>query len=113
MGFLDKAKGKAEEAVALAKDAAEKAAAKVEENELVEKAASFVDNKTKGKYSDKIAKVASTAKGSVAKLNADGGDETGEEGDVPSMEYSTEFGAEPTEDAAQAAEVFEEEPPQA
>ncbi len=68
MGFLDKAKEKAELAVEKAKEAAEKAATKIEETGVVDKAAAFADEKTKGKYSDKIAKAASSAKESVGKL---------------------------------------------
>lgn len=103
MSFLDKAKEAAEQAVEKAKEAASTAAHKIEETGAVDKAASFVDDKTGGKYSDKISKAADSAKDGVSKLKAD-------EGDAPSMEYSTEFGAEPTETAKDAAEVFEQNP---
>lgn len=112
MGFLDKAKKQAQSAAdkakeqagvaaALAKEATTKAATRIEDTGLVDKVASTVDQQTKGKYSDKIAKAAEAAKGSVGKLTP------GES--VVDMEYSTEFGSEPTETAAEAAEVFEQE----
>lgn len=101
MSFLDKAKEAAEQAVEKAKEAASTAAHKIEETGVVDKAASFADEKTGGKYSDKIAKAADSAKEGVSKLK-------GEE--AVDMEYSTEFGAEPTESAKDAAEVFKQHP---
>jgi len=112
MSFLDKAKEKAQQAAELAKEqaevakakakeAADKAAHKIEETGLVDKAASAIDGRTGGKYSDKIAKAASTAKDSVGKMKA------GET--VTDMEYSTTYGAEPTESASDAAQVFQQE----
>ena len=77
MSFLDKAKAAAEQAKAKAIEAAEvaktkaqEAAAKVESAGYVEKAASFVDDKTKGKYSDKIAKAQDSAKNAVGKVSS-------------------------------------------
>lgn len=102
MSFLDKAKEAAQTAQAKAAEAAQKAAAKIEETGLVDKAASFADEKTGGKYSDKIAKAAGTAKESVSKLKSDDG--------AVDVEYSTQFGTEPTETAKEAAEVFEQNP---
>lgn len=99
MSFLDKAKEAAEQAVEKAKEAASTAAHKIEETGVVDKAASFADEKTGGKYSDKIAKAADSAKGGVSKLKGD---------EVESVEYSTEFGTEKTETAKDAAEVFKE-----
>lgn len=103
MSFLDKAKEAAQTAQAKATEAAQKAAAKIEETGLVDKAASFADERTKGKYSDKIAKAADTAKDGVSKLKP--------EESAVDVEYSTQFGTEPTETAEQAAEVFEQQPP--
>ena len=102
MSFLDKAKEAAEQAVEKAKEAAATAAHKIEETGVVDKAASFADEKTGGKYSDKIAKAADSAKGGVSKLK---GEET-----AVDVEYSTEFGTERTETAKDAAEVFEQNP---
>jgi len=115
MSFFDKAKEAAKEAAEKAKDVAEqaaekakevteKAAHKIEEGGYVDKAAGKIDEKTGGKYSDKIAKVAATTKEGVGKLTTD------DEEEVVDMEYSTEFGAERTETAEEAAEVFEEAP---
>lgn len=64
MSFLDKAKATAEQA----KTAAQQAASKIESSGLVEKAASFVDDKTKGKYADQIAKAQEQAKSAVSKV---------------------------------------------
>ena len=87
MSFLDKAKATAEqakttalqaaevaktkagEAGAQAKTAAQQAAAKIESAGVVEKAASFVDEKTKGKYADQIAKAQEQAKSAVGKVS--------------------------------------------
>lgn len=114
MSFFDKAKEKAREAAGLAAEAAEKAAesakaaaagaaTKIEEKGYVDKAAAKIDERTKGKYSDRIAKAAASTKGGVEKLK---GEET-----AVDVEYSTEFGTEVTETAEEAAEVFEENPP--
>ena len=65
MSFLDKAKATAEQA----KTAAQQAAAKIESAGVVEKAASFVDEKTKGKYADQIAKAQEQAKSAVGKVS--------------------------------------------
>lgn len=65
MSFLDKAKATAEQA----KIAAQQAAAKIESAGVVEKAASFVDEKTKGKYADQIAKAQEQAKSAVGKVS--------------------------------------------
>lgn len=114
MSFLDKAKKQAQVAAEKAREqarlaqaktqeAAASAATKIQEGGLVDKYAAKIDEKTGGKYSDKIAKAASTAKSSVDRIAP------GEA--AASMEYSTEFGAEPTETAAEAADVFEQAPP--
>lgn len=115
MSFFDKAKEKALEAAELAKDAAEKAAEaakeaaagaahKIEEGGYVDKAAAKIDEKTGGKYSDKIAKVADSTKDGVSKLTTDDGEQ------AIDVEYSTEFGTEQTETAAEAAEVLKDAP---
>ncbi|MFT4262309.1 MAG: antitoxin [Nocardioides sp.] len=112
MSFADKAKETALEAADQAKEAAAKvvesvklaaagAAEKIEAGGYVDKAAATLDEKTGGKYSEHITKVAETTKSGVSKLKADGETAT-------SVEYSTEFGTEPTETAADAAAVFEE-----
>ncbi len=83
MSFFDKAKEKAKEAAEkaaeAAKDAAESAKAaaagaaqKIEEGGYVDKVAGKIDEKTKGKYSDKIAKAAASTKGGVEKLKSEG-----------------------------------------
>ncbi|WP_300677893.1 antitoxin [Nocardioides sp.] len=120
MSFFDKAKERAAEAAGIAKEAADKAgesiklaaagaAQKIDEGGYVDKAAAKIDEKTHGKYTDKIDKVATGTKGTMGKLVTDAGDpETGEK--VTDVEYSTEFGTEPTENAADAAEVFKEHP---
>ena len=87
MSFLDKAKATAEqakntalqaaevaktkaaEASEQAKAAAQQAATKIESAGLVEKAATFVDDKTKGKYADQIAKAQEQAKSAVGKVS--------------------------------------------
>ncbi|UDY24135.1 antitoxin [Nocardioides sp. Kera G14] len=112
MSFFDKAKEKALEAADMAKEAAEKAAEaaklaaagaaqKIDEGGYVDKAAAKIDEKTGGKYADKVDRFATSAKDTVSKLKP------GEQ--AVDVEYSTEFGAEPTETAAEAAEVFETE----
>ena len=63
------AKTKAAEASEQAKVAAQQAATKIESAGLVEKAASFVDEKTKGKYADQIAKAQEQAKTAVGKVS--------------------------------------------
>lgn len=86
MSLFDKAKERAAEAAALTKSAAEKAAEaaklaatgaaqKINEGGYIDRAASTIDEKTGGKYSDKITKVASSTQGAVTKLaeTPDGG----------------------------------------
>ncbi len=114
MSFFDKAKEKAREAAESAKEAASSAAEsakaaaagaahKIEEKGIVDKAAAKLDEKTGGKYSDKIAKAAASTKEGVEKLK-------GEESAID-VEHSTEFGTEVTETAEDAAEVFEKDLP--
>jgi hypothetical protein len=118
MSFFDKAKERAAEAAGIAKEAADKAgesvklaaagaAQKIEEGGYVDKAAAKIDEKTHGKYTEKIDKVASGTKGTMGKLVSDA--KAGEDA-ATDVEYSTEFGTEPTETAQDAAEVFEEHP---
>jgi hypothetical protein len=117
MSFMDKAKEKAQQAAqiameqaevaqAKAKEAAEKAATKIQEGGLVDKYAAKIDERTGGKYSGQIAKAATQAKSSVDKIAP-------AKEEAVDMEYSTEYGAERTETAAEAAEVFESQPPAA
>jgi hypothetical protein len=109
MSFLDKAKETAQQAAEKAKEAAEKAAHKIEDGGYIDKAAAKIDQKTGGKHSETISKVASGAKGSVGKLTGDDDAEAEQtEEKTVDMEYSTEFGTEPTETAAEAAGVFED-----
>jgi len=68
MSFLNKAKETAEAAAEKAKEAAGKAAAKIEEGGYVDKVAAKIDEKTHGKYSDKITKAASTANDGVSRI---------------------------------------------
>ena len=73
-GFLDKAKD-------LAKGLSGKAKTTVGENQEkidggIDKAADFVDDKTKGKYTEKIEKAQDAAHRAVDKIGGDEGDDT-------------------------------------
>jgi len=81
MGFMDKVKATAEQAVGKANELAGQASTKMGEladehgdkvKGAVDKAAGTVDEKTKGKYSDKIAKGSAKAKDAVDKVAEDG-----------------------------------------
>ena len=63
MGIMDEAKVKMEEAKDLLSKGAEKA------EEAIEKAGDVLDQKTQGKYADKIDKVQEAAKKAVDKTN--------------------------------------------
>lgn len=65
-GFLDKAKHLAKDASEKAKDAVTENSDKIEGG--IAKAADFVDDKTKGKYTDKISSVRSKAHSVVEKV---------------------------------------------
>ncbi|HEY8524352.1 MAG TPA: antitoxin [Acidimicrobiales bacterium] len=70
-GFLDKAKDLARDLTGKAKSTVTENADKIEEG--IGKAADFVDDKTKRKYSDKIGKAQDAARKAVDKLAEDGG----------------------------------------
>jgi hypothetical protein len=77
--FLDKARDLASDLTAKAKDAVSDHSDQIDDG--IDKAAEFVDEKTKGKYSDKIGTVQSKAHEVVGKLAGDGkGDTAGGEG---------------------------------
>lgn len=63
MGFLDKLKGN----TAKLKETAADHADQIEDG--IDKGADLIDDKTKGKYSDKIDSAADKAKGAVKKLD--------------------------------------------
>lgn len=67
MSFTDKLKGAVGQAKTKAADAVDKHGPKVAEG--IDKAGSFVDKKTKGKYSDKISKGTIKAKEGLEKLD--------------------------------------------
>jgi uncharacterized protein YjbJ (UPF0337 family) len=70
-GFLDKAKDLAKGLTGKAKTAVEENADKIEGG--IDKAADFVDDKTKGKYTDKIEKAQDAAHRAVEKIGGDQG----------------------------------------
>ena len=81
MGFMDELKATAGQAAGKADELAGQASAKMGEladqhgdkvKGAVDKAAGTVDEKTKGKYADKIAKGSAAAKGAVDKVAEDG-----------------------------------------
>jgi antitoxin protein of toxin-antitoxin system len=85
MGFLDKLKGTAKEVQEKAKEVKEKAVETIDEKSPqikggINKAGEFVDKKTKGKYSDKIAKGTQQAGAAVDKIKAE---DAGPEGTTP------------------------------
>ncbi|MDT9593661.1 antitoxin [Nocardioides zeae] len=67
MGFSDKLKGALGQARTKASDAVDKHGDKI--NGGIDKAARFADEKTKGKYSDKIAKGTTKAKETLDKID--------------------------------------------
>lgn len=70
MGFLDKLKLKATEVKEKAVGAVDEHGPQIKDG--IEKAGTFVDKKTKGKYSDKIAKGTKKAEDAVDKIDKDG-----------------------------------------
>ena len=70
MGFLDKLKLKANEVKEKAVEAVDDHGPQIKGG--IEKAGTFVDKKTKGKYSDKIAKGTKKAEEAVDKIDKDG-----------------------------------------
>jgi len=77
--FLDKAKDVAKDLSVKAKDTVTEHSDKIDDG--IDKAAEFVDEKTKGKYTDKIGTVQSKAHDAVGKLAESKGGDTG--GDTP------------------------------
>ncbi len=71
MGFLDKLKVKAIEAKTKAAEAVDGHGPQIKDG--IQKAGSYVDQKTKGKYSDKIAKGTKSAEQAVDKMDKDPG----------------------------------------
>lgn len=69
MGFLDKLKVKATEVKEKAVEAVDDHGPQIKGG--IEKAGTFVDKKTKGKYSDKIAKGTKKAEEAVDKIDKD------------------------------------------
>ena len=67
MSFLDKAKTALTQAKDKAADLADKNSDKIEQ--AIEKSGDFLDQKTKGKYADKIAKGKDAAEGALDKLD--------------------------------------------
>jgi uncharacterized protein YjbJ (UPF0337 family) len=78
--FLDKAKVVAKDLSGKAKDTVTEHSDKIDDG--IDKAAEFVDEKTKGKYTDKIGTVQSKAHDAVGKLAEDKGGDTAD-GDTP------------------------------
>jgi hypothetical protein len=70
MGFLDKVKDVATQAKGKATELADEKGPQIKQG--IEKAGGFVNEKTKGKYADKVHKGTETAKGTVDKLASDG-----------------------------------------
>lgn len=70
MSFMDKAKTALNQAKEKAADLAEKNSDKIEK--AIDKSGDFIDQKTKGKYAEKIDKVQGAAKGAADKLAAQG-----------------------------------------
>jgi hypothetical protein len=75
--FLDKAKVLASDVAAKAKDAVSDHSDQIDGG--IDKAAEFVDEKTKGKYRDKIGTVQSKAHEVVGRIAGEGRDGTGGE----------------------------------
>ena len=73
MSFLDKAKTALNQAKDKAADLAEQHGDKIDQ--AIDKGGNFVDQKTKGKYSDKIDKAQGAARGAADKLAAQGVDD--------------------------------------
>ena len=73
--FLDKAKDLAKDLGGKAKDTVTEHSDKIDDG--IDKAAEFVDDKTKGKYTDKIGTVQSKAHEAVGKIADDRGGEAG------------------------------------
>jgi uncharacterized protein YjbJ (UPF0337 family) len=81
-GFLDKAKDLAKDVSGKAKEAVTEHADQIEGG--ITKAAGYVDDKTKGKYTDKISSVRSKAHSVVDKIAEEGRDGGPDEGpDTP------------------------------
>ncbi len=70
--FLDKAKVLAKDLTGKARDAVTEHSDKIDDG--IDKAAGFVDDKTKGKYADKIDTVQSKAHDVVERISADKGE---------------------------------------
>jgi hypothetical protein len=77
-GFLDRAKGLAKELGGKAKTTVVDNADKIDDS--IDKAAGFVDDKTKRKYSDKIGKAQGAAHKAVDKISGEEGDRGGSSG---------------------------------
>ena len=78
--FLDKAKDLAKDLTGKAREAVTEHSDKIDDG--IDKAAEFVDDKTKGKYSDKIDSVQAKAHDVVGRIAADKG-EGGADGSTP------------------------------
>ncbi|MBM7516337.1 antitoxin [Nocardioides nitrophenolicus] len=79
MGFLDKLKGAKDTVTEKVGEAVDKHGDKIESG--LDKAAGFVDDKTGGKYHDKIENATGKAKDALGKL--DDGDDTPPPADAP------------------------------
>lgn len=79
--FLDKAKDLAKDLSGKAKDTVAENSDKIDDG--IDKAAEFVDEKTKGKYADKIGSVRSKAHDAVGKLAEDKRGDAGESDTPP------------------------------
>ena len=80
MGFLDKAKDAAEKAKDAAKQAVDKAGPKI--GDAIDKGKGFVDDKTGGKYHDKLATGADKTKDTLDDLD-------GKNDDIPDTPATT------------------------
>jgi len=72
--YLDKAKDLAKDLTDKARDAVTEHSDQIDGG--IDKAAEFVDDKTKGKYSEKIGSVQARAHGVVDRITTDKGDDT-------------------------------------
>lgn len=70
MGFLDKLKKSATKATDTVNNLADEHGDKAKD--AIDKAADVVDDKTKGKHTDKVTKGADAAKGAIDKMAGDG-----------------------------------------
>lgn len=78
MGFSDKLKGAVGQARTKASEAVDKHGPKIADG--IDKAGAFADQKTKGKYSDKIAKGTTKAKEGLDKIDGKNDGDTGPAG---------------------------------